>query len=246
MDLIKINESTIKTISSIELCDLINKIRKEENVKAELLHKNLLVKIKNELDLDLPENIERAKILAGCYIDVKGEKRLCYNLPQKEAMLVVASESKKVRKRLMDEIERLTIENKELKERFLDSYMIEDPTKRALKWIEERQEFNKQIEEKNNIIQEKQETIDIIKVNQGERTYKKQLKTDIVKIVKLINLSTGISYSNLWNEIYNKFIKMHNFTWNLEFFKSPNKLEYIADKNINYLKDLKQIATSMI
>lgn len=135
---------------------------------------------------------------------------------------------------------------KNIQERFLDSYMIEDPTKRALKWIEERQEFNKQIEEKNNIIQEKQETIDTIKVNQGERTYKKQLKTDIVKIVKLINLSAGADYDSVWNEIYNKFIKMHNFTWNLEFFKSKNKLEYVADKSINYLKDLKQIATSMI
>lgn len=162
----------------------------------------------------------------------------------KELCMVENNEKGREIRRYFIECEKTLKKN--LQERFLDSYMIEDKYERTKKWIEEQQEFDRKIEEKNHIIQEKQETIDIIKVNQGERTYKKQLKTDIVKIVKLINLSTGISYSNLWNELYNKFIKMHNFNWNLEFFKSPNKLEYIADKNINYLKDLKQIATSMI
>ncbi len=97
-----------KTINSLDLCELINKIRKEEGVRAELLHKSLLVKINEELE-------QRAKNFAGYYLDKKGEKRPCYNLPQKEALQVIASESKRVRRRLIDEIERLTNENNQLK-----------------------------------------------------------------------------------------------------------------------------------
>ena len=111
-DLIKINNNQ-KTISSIELCELINRIRKEEGVKAELRHDTLLEKIKNELEDVAPK-------FFGTTINIdklgREHKYPYYNLPQKEALQVIASESKRVRRRLIDEIERLTMENQELKQ----------------------------------------------------------------------------------------------------------------------------------
>ena len=105
-DLIKINNNQ-KTISSIELCELINKIRKEEGIKAGLQHKDLLKKINEELE-------EISEKFRSSYIDSMNREKPCYNLPQKEALQVIASESKRVRRRLIDEIERLTMENNQL------------------------------------------------------------------------------------------------------------------------------------
>ena len=97
---ISINEEE-SIINSIELCELINKIRKEEGVNKKLLHKSLLNKINEELET-------RAKNFAGLYLDKQSKERPCYYLPPKEALQVIASESRKVRRRLIDEIERLT------------------------------------------------------------------------------------------------------------------------------------------
>lgn len=97
-----------KTISSLDLCELINKIRKEEGVRAELQHKDLLKKINEELE-------EISEKFRSSYIDSMNREKPCYNLPQKEALQVIASESKRVRRRLIDEIERLTNENNQLK-----------------------------------------------------------------------------------------------------------------------------------
>lgn len=47
-DLIAVD--SIKTINSINLCELINRIRKEEGVKAEIRHDTLLNKIEDELE----------------------------------------------------------------------------------------------------------------------------------------------------------------------------------------------------
>ena len=105
-------DSNQKTINSLDLCELINKIRKEEGVRAELQHKNLLAKIKEEL-----EDVAAKFLATTINIDKLGREHRypCYNLPQKEALQVIASESKRVRRRLIDEIERLTNENNQLR-----------------------------------------------------------------------------------------------------------------------------------
>ena len=232
----------VKTINSLNLCELINRIRKEEGVKAEIRHSDLLNKIKDELDVD---NIERAKNFVGLYLDKQGKERPCFNLPPKEALQVVASESKRVRRRLIDEIEKLTTENKNLKSQIY-SYMIDNPVERAKQWIKEQEQNQLLLQQKENTIKDKQETIELITANSQERTYKKQLRANIVEIIRKINKQTGAPFSLLYEELYKRFINNHHFEWKMEFYRSKNKLDYLSNKSIVYLKDLKEIATALL
>lgn len=85
--------SAIKTMSSVELVEVINDLR--EDGKAELLHKNFMVKIESH------PGIQPAKFLAR-YTDAKGEERKCYRLPKRECELMVMSESLAVQTRVYD------------------------------------------------------------------------------------------------------------------------------------------------
>lgn len=234
-DLIAVD--SIKTINSINLCELINRIRKEEGVKAEIAHSDLLKKIKDELDFENIEENRCGKNFLGLYIDKQGKERPCFNLPQKEALQVIASESKRVRRRLIDEIEKLTIQNNELKQQ------VPTNLKDALLLA-----YNQQckIEEQKKEIEDKQETIELISTNSQERTYKKELRANIVNIIRKVNKQTGAPFSLLYDELYKRFINNHHFEWKLDFYKSKNKLDYICNKDINYLKELKDISITLL
>ena len=94
------------TMCSVDIVDVINEERKEEALAAGvdyavLLHKNFLAKIEGH------PGITSAKFLA--YVDVAGpngstRKSKCYNLPKREAELMVMSESLKVQTRVYDRL----------------------------------------------------------------------------------------------------------------------------------------------
>lgn len=138
-----------KLISSVELCEVINKIRKEEGVNIELLHKSFLIKIRTEFDII--EGKEMGKIFCSSYLDSMNREKICYLLNKKQALQMIVSESKKVRGRLIDELERLYEENKQLKQQ-LYSYQIEDPIERAKLWIKEQEAHREEIKQKDNKI----------------------------------------------------------------------------------------------
>jgi len=82
------------TMSSLEIVELINKTR--EKVSAVLLHKDFLRKVAKVL------GTEPAKNFAGQFKAANGEMRKCYNLPKREATLMVMSESFKVQAAIYD------------------------------------------------------------------------------------------------------------------------------------------------
>ena len=89
--------TTTPTISSIELVEIINSMRGPD--RAELLHKNFMAKIENH------PGIKSAKFLAHVEISVGNgatRKSKCYNLPKREAELMVMSESLEVQTKVYD------------------------------------------------------------------------------------------------------------------------------------------------
>lgn len=95
------NLNPTTTMTSNELVILINTIRKQENPQAaELAHYDFLKKVVKVLGFN-------AGNFSGVYTDAKGEQRPCYNLPKREASLMVMSESYKVQAAVYDKLTEL-------------------------------------------------------------------------------------------------------------------------------------------
>jgi hypothetical protein len=97
-----VTTNDVATMSSLELVEVINSLREEG--KAELLHKNFMVKIENH------PGITSAKFLAYVEIDIgNGAKRKskCYHLPKRECELMVMSESLAVQAKVYDRMTEL-------------------------------------------------------------------------------------------------------------------------------------------
>lgn len=85
---------------SVDIVDVINEERKEEAAGGTfvmMLHKNFIAKVESH------PGIQSAKFLAD-YKDDRGRKQKCYNLPKREAELMVMSESLKVQTRVYDRL----------------------------------------------------------------------------------------------------------------------------------------------
>ena len=108
-------EQKIKNeITSLELLAEINKFRKEEGIKKELLHKTLLDIIRDEFS----EEIDRQKILPMSYKDRYGRNQPMFILTLSQARQVLVRESKFVRRAVIHFLEKLEnqgLENKEQK-----------------------------------------------------------------------------------------------------------------------------------
>ena len=147
-------EQLEQRITSMELCELINKLRVEEKGEEAkvLMYKELMKKIRKELEIieKLGLNNERNISLVK-YKDKKGELRPCYSLNASGMRQIQNSESTYVRVKTEEYIAKLEKENKNLKEKVQDSYLIEDPIKRAERWIEEQKE-KQRIEEENPLL----------------------------------------------------------------------------------------------
>ena len=101
-------------ITSLELLTEINKFRKEEGIKKELLHKTLLAIIRDEFS----EEITEQKILPSSYKDKSGRTVPMFILTLSQARQVLVRESKFVRRAVIHFLEKLEnqgLENKEQK-----------------------------------------------------------------------------------------------------------------------------------
>lgn len=205
----------VKTISSIELCELINKIRKEEGVQKEIRHDSLLAKIEDELE-------GGAQNFLGTYLSKQNKQCKCYNLPQKEALQVIVSESKRVRRRLIDEIERLTTENNQLKQS-IASYMIQDPIERAKKWIEEQEEHRR-------IEQEQQKTIDNYRLATEKKIEKQKLFSEINRLIrkKAFDNFDGV-FEDSYRYYYKELANRHNFIHKVDMAFLKQHKEYAQE-----------------
>lgn len=94
-------------ITSVELVDIINVIRKEEGNKAELLHKSFMAKIDKELEIMEELKISQQNILPSDYTNARGKKYSCYSLNRSGMLQMLNSESATVRIKTIQYIEKL-------------------------------------------------------------------------------------------------------------------------------------------
>ncbi len=78
-----------ETMTSLELVDKINELRKEENNLKELQHKDLLKFIRTEFE----EEIGKGKISPTYYVDIWNRKQPLYILNLKQSLRVLTKES---------------------------------------------------------------------------------------------------------------------------------------------------------
>lgn len=96
-------QETKQTITSLELVEQINLFRKEEGKETDLLHKNLLVIIRDEFE----EEIDRLKIQPISYKDQLNRDQPMFVLTLSQAKQVLVRESKFVRKHVIAYLEQL-------------------------------------------------------------------------------------------------------------------------------------------
>ena len=125
------NNTDQVTMVSLELVDYINDSRKFDEKPVQLRHADFMAKVPKVLGIETSEKF-RSSYLAG-----NGEQRPCYVFPKREACLMAMSYSYELQARIFD---RMTAMENYIAEQFKPSYMIDDPIKRAEKWIEEARE----------------------------------------------------------------------------------------------------------
>ena len=120
------------TMTSLEVVDLVNKLRAEEGNNKVKEHKDFMKSIRKELEALESLGIDNGGNFSLVeYVDKKGESRPCYQLNKAGIMQMLNKESAYVRYKTQQYIEAL--EDRLSR----PSYMIEDPVARAEKWIEE-------------------------------------------------------------------------------------------------------------
>ena len=97
------------TMTSKEVCDLINRFRKEERNDTEIKPKSLMAKIDVEVEKLTNAGIKVGgqNILPAEYIDKQGKSRPCYLLSKRWILKMCMSESAVVRDKIQDYIEAL-------------------------------------------------------------------------------------------------------------------------------------------
>lgn len=101
-------------VTSVQLVDVINKFREEENLSNDkrrsrpMEHKALLRKIRDELESLKTLGINDERNFAPVnYIDSKGESRPCYSLSRDGVLQILNSESALVRYKTIEYINKL-------------------------------------------------------------------------------------------------------------------------------------------
>lgn len=123
-------------MDSVQLCEQINKFRKEENRdRAELTHNNLMKSIRAELEaLENAGVGDEVNFYLVNYIDKKNQKRPCFALTKFGAMQMLNKESAYVRYKTQTYIEELEYRNAVLEVPFAE--MAEDRIKNGFNFKE--------------------------------------------------------------------------------------------------------------
>ena len=106
------------TITSVDLCKLINVLRKEEKGEEakELLHNTLMRSIRNEIEILYKAGISLYNFVQSTYINDRGKVCPCYILNDKGMLQILNKESAFVRYKTTELIEELKEENARLQQ----------------------------------------------------------------------------------------------------------------------------------
>jgi len=133
---------------------------------------------------------------------------------------------------------------KKIKEIAIASYMIDDPIKRAEKWIEEQKQHKIELEEKQKVIEYKEDVI-IGLVEDIDLSTKRQRITQIIR-------HNSKNYSERYNLLYTEFEKKYhcNLEARMSTYNSnnkpkvKNKMDYI-DKGMNKIPQLYELCVKI-
>lgn len=114
-ELMNIKLGTNNTIKSMELLEIINYFRQEEE-KSIKEHKTLMRDIRKEIENLNNAGINQNNFVPVEYIDLKGENRPCFELDEEGMLIILNKESTLVRYKTVQYIKQLKEENKKLKE----------------------------------------------------------------------------------------------------------------------------------
>lgn len=127
-------------MTSLEVVDLVNSLRKEEGNEKVKRHDNFIRDIDKELESLKNVGISTFLNFEECYYEKEGRKYRCYKLNKQGVMQMLNKESAYVRYKTQQYIEALENKIKEQQTLLNPSYAIADPIKRAERWIEEQKE----------------------------------------------------------------------------------------------------------
>ena len=213
-ELIKVE--TKDTITSLELVEQINMFREQEGNGTKLKHYTLLEIIRDEF----LEEINDQKILGVTYKDRKNEDRPMYILTFNQAKQVLVRESKRVRKAVIEYIEKL--ENA-LKNKFQVPNNFKEALLLAVKQQEKIEELQEEVEIRGQLIGELKPAKDYLDtiLASGDTMKITQIASDYglsaVALNKILNEQRIIRKVNkqwiLYNTYTNKgYTKSHTFT----------------------------------
>lgn len=174
--------------------------------------------------------------IESSYKDAKGEERKCYLVTKMGCeMLGNKQQGEKGILFTAKYVERFNQMEEELKKLYTPSYMIEDPIKRAEKWIEEEKERQQLIEE-NNLLKPKGEYHDkVLNPTDEENGFTKLLTT--TEVAK----DLGMTAKQLHDILHEKgIIYKSGKTWVLyskyDYLMSEKYCDYSINKFGNTLK----------
>ena len=235
-ELMNIKLGTNNTIKSMELLEIINYFRQEEE-KSIKEHKTLMRDIRKEIENLNNAGINQNNFVPVEYIDLKGENRPCFELDEEGMLIILNKESTLVRYKTVQYIKQLKEENKKLRETisekdrlllglFSDDKMVVAQSHKALVELEKKPLLDKIEEDKPKVtfadtIIESSDTIDISK---------------LAKLVKDENIPLGRNKLFQWlrdnkylmkdNIPYQRYIDMKLFECKEYTYKTP-----YGDKN---------------
>lgn len=187
------NNTDQVTMSSLEIVDFINEYRaKNESNPVQLRHDSFMAKVPKVLG----EN--QSPKFIGDYKDAKGRTYPCYYFPKREACLMAMSYSYELQAQIFD---RMTAMENHIAAQNLPSYMIEDPIKRAEKWIEEEKQKQAAIHQLE-IQAPKVAFVDKYVAGNGNKTFR--------QVAKLLQIKENIFRSFL---VENKIMYLLNGEW---------------------------------
>lgn len=100
-------------MNSVEVCELINQFRQLESNKSELLHKNLMEKIRKEVEiLENMGVVGQLNFKPSSYINSQNKQQPCFSINRDGIIQICASESALVRYKIVEYINKLEEEIK--------------------------------------------------------------------------------------------------------------------------------------
>lgn len=162
--------------TSLYLVEQINVFRKQEKENSkELLHKSFLTKIKMEFE----EEITGQKILLSEYKDQSGKKNKMYELNFEQSLQILMSESKFVRKAVIEVLKRQQQELNNLKPKLPTTY--KEALLELVRIEEEKEQLLLENNNLNTVLDNLTDWISIIKVAQHNKVSEKVFNWRLLK-----------------------------------------------------------------